>query len=306
MKVLSKLSVMISAAFIVVLLFIFLIPSMIAAPAQNSLAELDPILIISISLMSIIIGVLLGRQVSQPLTKLTKAVEQIGAGDFDKRIEIKGPQEIRRLTQAFNEMAAQLEENGLNQSELLQRLEELAITDDLTGLFNRRELNRLMELEYKRAKRYNRPFSMIMLDIDHFKQYNDTFGHLFGDEVIKWVANLIATNTRSTNYVARYGGDEFVILLPETTCNNAFWAADRLRKKISETPFCGTDNTGHPVQIPLTVSLGVSELTNDIFSVGAFFSRTDQALYVSKSCGRDQAQLAADQIKFIENNERVN
>lgn len=306
MKVLSKLSVMISATFIVVLICIFLIPTIIAVPEKDYLAEVDPSLISAISLVSIIVGILLGRQVSKPLTNLTKAAGQIGAGDFGKRIEIKGPQEIRGLAQAFNRMAVQLEENEHKQTELMQRLEELAITDGLTGLFNRRELNRLMELEYKRAKRYNRPFSMIMLDIDHFKQYNDTFGHLFGDEVIKWVANLIATNTRATNYVARYGGDEFVILLPETTCSNAFWAADRLRKIIAETPFCGMDNNGNPIQIPLTVSLGVSELTNDIFSVGAFFSRTDQALYVSKRSGRDQTQLATDQIKFIENQERVN
>jgi diguanylate cyclase (GGDEF)-like protein len=297
---------MISATFIVVMICLFLIPTIITIPGKDSFTGLDPALIIPISLISIIVGILISKQVSTPLTNLTKAADKIGSGDFGKRIEIKGPQEIRGLAQTFNRMAAQLEKNEHKQSELRQRLEGLAITDDLTGLINRRELNRLMELEYKRAKRYNRPFSMIMLDIDHFKQYNDTFGHLFGDDVIKWVANLIASNTRSTNYVARYGGDEFVVLLPETTCGNAFWAADRLRKIITETPFCGTDNNGHPIQIRLTVSVGVSELTNDIFSVGAFFSKADQALYASKRSGRDQTQLAVDQIKFIKNHERVN
>jgi diguanylate cyclase (GGDEF)-like protein len=252
-----------------------------------------------------VVGILLGRQVSLPLAKLTKVVDKITSGDFSKRLKIKGPQEIRSLSQAFNRLTAELEENEHKQNILMQKLEELAISDDLTGLYNRRELNRLMEVEYKRAKRYNRPFSMIMLDIDHFKQYNDTFGHLFGDEVIKWVAHMIASNTRSTNYVARYGGDEFVILLPETMCSDAFWAADRLRKIVAETPFCGLDNNGQPIQISITVSLGVSELTNDIFSVGAFFSRTDQALYLSKLSGRDQTQLVIDKIKFIETHERV-
>lgn len=306
MNILSRFSVMISVTFTAVLMCLLLLPALIAVPSQDVFSEVNPLLIASIVLVSVIVGIILGRQVTLPMTNLTKAVDQIAAGDFCKRTEEKGPLEIKKLAQAFNQMAAELEEKELKKEELLQKLEEMATTDGLTGLFNRRELNRLMEVEYKRAKRYNRPVSMIMLDIDHFKQYNDTFGHLFGDEVIKWLAKTIAANTRSTNYVARYGGDEFVILLPETTCSNAFWVADRLRRIISETPFCGMDNNGHPIQIPLTISLGVSELTNDIFSVGAFFSRTDQALYLSKRSGRDQAQLAVDQIKFIENQERVN
>lgn len=333
MKGLDNLSVRISAVFIGIFGMVVIIPVVAGLINPDLLPMLEPIIvlgdqsipivengnfaglkfleplqpiIIASSVASIITGILVGRQISSPLTELTKAADQISSGETCENIIIKGSPEIKKLTQSFNRMAAKLEETKHKQFEMLQKLEELAITDDLTGLYNRRELNRLMEAEYKRAKRYNRPFSMIMLDIDHFKQYNDTFGHLFGDKVIKWVAKLIATNTRSTNYVARYGGDEFVILLPETTCIDAYWAAERIRKTIVGTPFCGKDNNGHPIQLSLTVSLGISELTNDIFSVGAFFSRTDQALYLSKNNGRDQVQAAAEKFQITANYESVN
>lgn len=251
------------------------------------------ILVASASLISIVAGVLLSRNITGALTKMIRAAGQIGAGDFSKRVQSEGPSEIKELANAFNTMADKLEENEAKRTELHKILEELAITDELTGAYNRRELNRLIDLELRRAKRFKRPLSMIVFDIDHFKLVNDSYGHLLGDQVLTWLTIIIASNTRTTNYIARYGGDEFVILLPETTAENAYLAAERLRKKVANSPFRIQDDQGKPDELQVTISLGVSELIEDIQTPNEFFSSADQALYKAKRSGRNQTQIAA-------------
>jgi diguanylate cyclase (GGDEF)-like protein len=237
--------------------------------------------------------------ISALLTKLTRAAEQLGAGDYGNRLKVEGPSMVKKLAQAFNIMAAQLEENMEQHSRLQQTLEELVITDDLTGVYNRRELNRLLHLEFRRAKRFKRPLAMILYDIDHYKQVNDNFGHLIGDQVLIWLTNLIANNTRATNFIARFGGDEFVILLPETTSEKAYQVAERLRTRVSEFPFEGLAAEEIQVKFGITISLGVAELNDELRSAEAFFAAADQALYKAKHSGRNQTQIAAHQASSI-------
>ena len=121
-----------------------------------------------------------------------------------------GSGEVSYLTHAFNDMVARLRESR-------EQLERLSVTDSLTGLYNRRHLMERLRNETSRARRTGRPFAVLMLDLDHFKEYNDTHGHLGGDEVLTRVAAVLLASTRQVDCVSRYGGEEFLLLLPDTT-----------------------------------------------------------------------------------------
>jgi len=177
--------------------------------------------------------------------------------------------------------------------ELLRRLsaqnaelERLAATDALTGLANRRRLFQHLEGETTRAKRYLRPLSLIMLDIDHFKQVNDTWGHAAGDAVLKAVSGGLGQVLRETDLAARSGGEEFVLLLPETDLNGAVETAERLLQMVSAREV--TLDSGQTVSV--TVSLGVTSLEFDE-SGEDMLLRADQAMYRAKRNGRNQMAL---------------
>jgi diguanylate cyclase (GGDEF)-like protein len=175
--------------------------------------------------------------------------------------------------------------NGLLMAEIAERqkveekLRDLSEKDHLTMIFNRRKLFELLALEIDKAKRYKRPLSMILLDLDHFKNVNDRYGHNAGDAVLKTTADVIDSVVRKTDIFARYGGEEFVILSPETGREGAMALAEKIRASVEfhDFPFAGK----------ITVSAGVS-----VFSVGdsvdAFIDRTDRALYSAKRGGRNR------------------
>ncbi len=159
------------------------------------------------------------------------------------------------------------------------RLMQLNAYDSLTGLYNRAFIHKIILHEMSRADRYHAPIAMLMLDIDHFKQVNDGFGHLAGDGVLRHCARVLAETTRGTDIVARYGGEEFVVLLPNTTVRQAANAAERIRALMERTdwPFCGK----------VTISIGAAEyLPGESFE--DWFTRADVALYRAKSNGRNQ------------------
>jgi len=165
-----------------------------------------------------------------------------------------------------------------------RRAQRLAITDGLTGIYNRRYFEERLEEETRRARRYGRPMSLLMFDIDFFKNYNDTCGHLKGDEVLRKIALTLQRYSRETDIAARYGGEEFVMILPETDGQNASRLADRIRMSIAETPFEGES------QIPsgkVTVSVGVSCLLAGEEGYDAL-ERADRALYMSKQNGKNR------------------
>jgi two-component system chemotaxis response regulator CheY len=163
------------------------------------------------------------------------------------------------------------------------RLSKLARCDSLTGLLNRRTFFPILEAEWSRAARYGRPLSCVMMDADHFKRINDTFGHLEGDRVLTLLARTMQSQCRGPDHLCRYGGEEFCILLPETDEAGALAWASRCGRAIAAAPFsCGD----RPVS--LTVSFGVAQRTPEVETVLQLLDRADQALLTAKERGRNQ------------------
>ena len=192
----------------------------------------------------------------------------------------------------FNEEDAQLlwilslvSENLLTREYANEGLLRFAFTDYLTGLKTRGYFEQQLELEFKRAERRRQKFALLMIDIDHFKQLNDTFGHHVGDQVLRDVASILMKDMREVDTVARYGGEEFVIILPETTESGARYVAQRLRRSVEQAKFFA----GSPQSIQhLTISIGIA-----VFDTDAQFKRdliefADAALYAAKHSGRNQ------------------
>lgn len=167
------------------------------------------------------------------------------------------------------------------------RLEALATTDSVTTLLNRRALVDRLTHEMERARRYATPLALLMVDLDHFKDINDTHGHLVGDEALREVARVLQGAVRNVDVVARYGGEEFAIVLPETSNEGAVAFAERVRERVAEHLFA---NERLP-SLRITVSVGVASVPAvDIESVEDFFARSDEALYRAKAGGRNQVR----------------
>lgn len=170
-------------------------------------------------------------------------------------------------------------------AECRKRIEELAITDDLTGLFNRRYILSRFREEFERSKRLGKDLCCLLIDIDNFKRLNDEFGHLFGDEVLKEVAVTIRSSMRSYDFVGRYGGEEFLIILPDTDFNETIHYAERIRLLVKERLAGSVLNT---VKIPVTISLGIASMHERDSSVESIIKRADEGLYKAKQTGKDR------------------
>lgn len=167
------------------------------------------------------------------------------------------------------------------------RLYELAVTDGLTGLYVHRYFQVALERELQRAKRYQKPISLLLFDIDHFKNFNDTYGHQGGDMVLGGTAAILRQALRNVDIAARYGGEEFAIILPETDAEGALLVAERVRKAIADHHFPGAD---HPLRV--TVSIGVSVFPDHAAERLEMIRKADEALYVCKDSGRNCVRLA--------------
>ncbi|HFC54452.1 MAG TPA: GGDEF domain-containing protein [Gammaproteobacteria bacterium] len=164
-----------------------------------------------------------------------------------------------------------------------EEIKRLSNTDPLTGLSSRRYLEEQMAVEFKRAVRYNHSLSLLMVDLDHFKKINDTLGHLAGDRVLSEVGRRLAKAVRETDFIGRYGGEEFVVILPETTASDATQLAEKMRELIAERPVFFE---GRPIDV--TASIGVAELTSSMTNYEEVFKGADRALYISKEGGRNR------------------
>jgi diguanylate cyclase (GGDEF)-like protein len=162
-----------------------------------------------------------------------------------------------------------------------EEIYRLTTVDGLTQVFNRRYFLEQLEREVSRAKRYRRELSLILFDIDHFKQINDNFGHLAGDYVLKQLATVVKGKIRREDILARYGGEEFAIVLPEIDAHNAFGFAEKVRKLVEKAPFKFEDT-----KISVTVSIGVCTC-NEADDSAALIKRTDEKLYEAKGAGRN-------------------
>lgn len=190
--------------------------------------------------------------------------------------------------QAFADQASIAIEN----SRLYENVENLAITDPLTGLYNRRGLNQLGDREVARSQRFLHPLAAIMLDIDHFKVVNDTYGHPAGDRVLVALASTLRSHVRNVDLVTRFGGEEFFLLLSETEQSNAESAAERIRQAVENlvVPVALKDNISDST-IQVTVSLGLVMLGQDMANLDALIKATDKALYEAKTAGRNRVFL---------------
>ncbi len=183
------------------------------------------------------------------------------------------------LAQAFGNQAAIAIENA----RLFEKIQHLAITDPLTDLFNRRHFFELARREFYSARRYGKPLALLMMDFDDLKLINDTFGHQAGDQAIQIVANQCRSQLRQADIAARYAGDEFIIILPETTLEGAVNVAQRIKAGITD----GNQKIQEQ-DIPLAISIGVGALDPACFSLEILINRADQALYNSKQAGKNQ------------------
>lgn len=165
---------------------------------------------------------------------------------------------------------------------------QMSITDSLTKLFNRRHFEVEFEREYKRTKRYKNDLSLAIIDIDFFKKINDTYGHLCGDYVLKEIAFLMNQNFRQTDEIFRYGGEEFVVILTETSEKTACVPLERLRKKIENHKFVFNNEN-----LKVTVSIGVCS-NNDFENAFDMFAQADKALYFAKNSGRNLVKSAIE------------
>jgi two-component system cell cycle response regulator len=165
---------------------------------------------------------------------------------------------------------------------ILSKLENLAITDGLTKLYNLRHFYHLLEIEIDRCKRYGHPLALLLLDIDNFKIYNDTYGHLEGDKVLIRLGQIITSCLRTMDSAFRYGGEEFTVILPETAAEEAKIVAHRVKTVVEHEKFI--PEPGKAVRI--TISIGVTEYCNKE-QLSSFIKRADQAMYLSKERGRN-------------------
>ncbi len=179
---------------------------------------------------------------------------------------------------------------AIRNARLYTQIEQIAVTDELTGLFNRRGFFPQGEREFERAVRFNRPLAAVMFDIDHFKRVNDTHGHLAGDQVLQALAVCFRQNTRGIDVVGRYGGEEFIILLPETLLPEAIQIAERLRLSIAELsiPVCPANGDSTTINVRITASAGIAVVMPDVRTLNILIDLTDQALYRAKAAGRNR------------------
>lgn len=196
-----------------------------------------------------------------------------------------------KLAQAVANQAAVAIEN----SQLYEQAKTQSITDELTGLSNRRHFQDILQREIVHAQRYSSNISMIMADIDNFKSYNDAHGHLQGDIALKKVANILLQNTRGIDLVARFGGEEFVVLLPQTTIAGARITAEKLREKIEEEVFSGADESQPSGR--LTMSFGLATYPDHTPEMEQLLELADQALYKAKETGRNRVLIWTDGLR---------
>ncbi len=222
-------------------------------------------------------GLLLARFVLMPLHALEAGANRLRAGDLSHRVSCALGDELGQLADAFNAMADKLEKT---QAEL----KELASHDGLTGLYNHRMFHTLLAHELARGKRFNRPLSLLMIDIDHFKHVNDMHGHLAGDAVLKELGNLLLRQARAIDRVCRYGGEEIIVILPETENTAALNIAERLRAVVEREQL----DVGGGRSVNVTVSIGLASWPAQASDAETLVAAADTAMYAAKQAGRNR------------------
>ena len=261
----------------------------------EKLRNLFLMLVSALTLVVAMVAYRLGRSITLPLQRLIGAADRIADGDLDVKLTVMKNDELGHLTQVFNQMTDRLSSTHAElvaANETLQQqnqlLETLSITDSLTGLYNRNKLDAILSDQIALFKRNSRPFAVLMLDIDHFKTLNDSRGHIAGDELLAAVAKILARSIRSVDFAARYGGDEFAIILIDTLADAAMDTAERIRSQVESAHYSAGDESA-----TVTVSIGIAQWQSEDATPGAVFARADGALYEAKRAGRNRVYRAA-------------
>lgn len=227
-----------------------------------------------------IVGFILFWNISGPILNLLQGVKRVTSGQLNVELPVESGDEIGRLTQEFNTMITKLKENQ-------ERLITETITDPLTGLYNLRYFQSQIKSEVARSHRYKHTFILLILDIDHFKLYNDKNGHPMGNVLLKQMAAMLKESLRQDCLIARYGGEEFVIVLSETPVEGGKIVAERLRRQMEEAVFPGLDNMpGKKV----TISVGAAVFPKDAVLAEQLIEKADKALYAAKNQGRNRVE----------------
>jgi len=260
--------------------------------------------------LAAVIGLYIGVSIVRSVIKISRRSElfrKLSEGETPEELrkEIIEEDELARLSGNMNFAVELMKEQAEKLNNLIiqlnrlnkelkaanKRLEEMTIIDELTGLFNRRYFNRRLLSELKRAEQYNHPLALFMIDIDHFKVYNDINGHLSGDKVLEGIADILEHESRDIDIVARFGGEEFCIILPEIEGKEAQGIAERIRKAVEDTRF---ENEELQPSGKLTVSIGVASFPRDAKTTQALIEMADKAMYQAKKMNRNKVVVAGE------------
>ena len=225
-------------------------------------------------LFASIAAILLIRSIVRPLNKAVTHFKHISEGNMNQNISVSSQDEIGQVLSGLAVMQGKLKI-------LISELDQLARTDELTGAWNRRRFEETVETEMDRLRRYGQRLSLMILDVDHFKKINDLYGHSIGDQVLIDLSNTIRSSLRVSDSLTRWGGEEFIILCPNTTAETVSKLAERLRKEVSSIEFQKVGN--------ITLSFGVAECGAEE-TWEQWLHRADEALYLAKSGGRDRVK----------------
>lgn len=257
-------------------------------PTDLAYGEIRRLRNASVLLVLMLLGVVgslayaLGLLIVQPLSRLTLASDRVARGDLDVDVPLSGGGELLQLTGVFNDMVRRLREGR-------DELERLSVTDELTGLANRRRLMAEIGREVTRSLRNEHPFAILMLDVDRFKSFNDSYGHQAGDFVLKRLAITLRKCVRDVDTVARYGGEEFMVILPETAMAEAKQVAERIRATTEADRYSPAEGVD---ELNVTVSIGLALFPAHGDSLEALIAAADDALYRSKEGGRNRVTAA--------------
>ncbi|MCF6437711.1 sensor domain-containing diguanylate cyclase [Pseudoalteromonas sp. MMG022] len=245
-------------------------------------AERLYVLVLFLAVLLGLLGlVIINRSLLSSMDKLTEGASKFATGDTNHHIDIGIPVEMASVAHTFNSMKNKIIEQH-------KALELVANMDGLTGLLNRRKFDEQIDQEIKLAQQGHYPISIIILDIDHFKQFNDTYGHLGGDEALKTVAQTLAKNLGSNDKACRYGGEEFVVILPHCASSTALRIAEKLRQCVASQVIIIEERK----VTTLTASSGVATFPEHGQTTQMLIKRADQALYKAKASGRNRVMMA--------------